>query len=209
MKVKHAERSKGDPKPKRGRPPGLTHPVGVLRQIIGQTQQEFARSLGNYSHHTIEAIERGALGLSEQLAQQISQKTDISVGWLLRGDPQAPPLDTHNRPYTRETFELAQVLEHPPPGGGVTLQELLGWASAKHCRRVLGIVASAAQKGAGNLCDYRLTEALDNLEKRFGYDPHSASAHGLTERLLQDGSVSPAELKPAKAKSKRKKKAPR
>jgi hypothetical protein len=73
----------------------------------------------------------------------------------------------------------------------------------------LGIIASAAQKGTGNLCDYKLTEALDNLEKRFGYDQHSASAHGLTEMLLQDGSVSQAELKPGKAKSKRKKKIPR
>ena len=137
MQVKYAELSKGDQKPKRGRPPHLTHPLGVLRNIIGKTQQEFALSLGNYSHHTIEAIERGALELSERLAQQISQKADISVGWLLRGDPKAPPLDTHNRPYTRETFELAQVLEHPPPGRGVTLQELLRWASDKHCRRVL------------------------------------------------------------------------
>lgn len=156
----------------RGRPPRLKHPVGVLRRIIGKTQQEFARLLGDYSHHTIEAIERGALRLSEGLAQQISEKTGINVGWLLRGDPKAPPLDTHERPYTKETFERARfhgpVIEHPAPGDFLTLQELRRWAD-KHCHQLLGILASAVQKGTVDLCDYRLTEALDVLERRFGH----------------------------------------
>src|SRR5258708_18345531 len=143
MQVKNSDPSKTYQKRKRGRPSHLRHPLGVLRSIIGKTQQEFALLLGDYSHHTIEAIERGALELSEQLAQEISKKTNISVGWLLRGDPQAPPVDTQNRRYTTETFELTRVLEHPPPGGGLTLQELLRWAADKHCRRVLGIMASA------------------------------------------------------------------
>ena len=146
MQFKNSDPSKTYQKPKRGRPPHLRHPLGVLRNIIGKTQQEFALFLGDYSHHTIEAIERGALELSERLAQEISKKTNINVGWLLRGDPQAPPVDTRSRRYTRKTFELAQVLDHPPPGDGMTLQELLHWAADKHCRRVLGILASARLK---------------------------------------------------------------
>lgn len=156
----------------RGRPPRLKHPVGVLRRIIGKTQQEFARLLGDYSHHTIEAIERGALRLSEGLAQQISEKTGVNAGWLLRGDPKAPPLDTHARPYTKETFERIRfrglVIDHPPPGDPWTLQAIRRWADT-HCQRLLGIMASAGQKGTVDLCDYRLTDALDVLERRFGH----------------------------------------
>ena len=185
MQVKNARPSNANQKRGRGRPPQLRHPLGVLRNIIGKTQQEFALLLGDYSHHTIEAIERGALELSEQLAQEISKKTNINVGWLLRGDPLAPPVDTQNRRYTPETFELAQVLEHPPPGGGLTLQKLLYWAADKHCQRVLGIMASAVEKGVAGLCDYRLTEALDKLEKRFGCDLSATSQRGVTQMLLR------------------------
>jgi len=185
MQVKKAQVGEANPKRGRGRPPQLRHPLGVLRNIIGQTQQEFALLLGDYSQHTIEAIERGALELSEQLAQQISERTKIDVSWLLRGDPKAQPVDIQNRRYTRETFELAQVIDHPPPGGGLTLQELLRWAEDKHCRRVLGIIASAIKKGAAGICEYRLTEALDKLEKRFGCDRHAASESGLIQMLLR------------------------
>ncbi len=202
MQVRNSGPSKTYQKRKRGRPPHLRHPLGVLRNIIGKTQQEFALLLGDYSHHTIEAIERGALELSEQLAQEISNKTNINVGWLLRGDPRALPVDTRNRPYTRKTFELARVREHPAPGGGLTLQELLHWAADKHCRRVLGIIASAVEKGTADLCDYRLTEALDNLEKRFGCDLHPTSQRGLIAMLMRS-QIGP---KPCKANSKAKKK---
>ena len=203
MQVKNYQPGNANQKRGRGRPPQLRHPLGVLRNIIGKTQQEFALLLGGYSHHTIEAIERRALELSEQLAQEISKKTNINVGWLLRGDPQAPPVDTQNRRYTKETFELAQVLDHPPPGGGaLTLQELLRWAAHKHCRRVLGIMASAVEKGTVGLCDYRLTEALDNLEKRFGCDLSPTSERGLTQMLLR----SQIGTKPGKANSKAKNK---
>ncbi len=156
----------------RGRPPHLKHPLGVLRRIIGKTQQEFARLLGDYSHHTIEAIERGALQLSEGLAQQISEKTGINLGWLLRGDPKAPPLDTHERPYTKETFERIRfrglVIDHPPPGDP----------------RLLGIMASAGQKGTVDLCDYRLTEALDVLERRFGHVHNVKSVEDMVRVLF-------------------------
>ena len=206
MPIKNSDPSKTYQKPKRGRPPHLRHPVGVLRNIIGKTQQEFALLLGDYSHHTIEAIERGALALSERLAQEISKATNINVGWLLRGDPQAPPVDTRSRRYTRKTFELAQVLDHPPPGDGLTLQELMHWAADKHCRRVLGILASAVQKGTAGLCDYRLTEALDSLEKRFGCDPDPTSQRGLTKMLLRSPAAFQIGQKPGKANSKAKKK---
>ncbi len=172
----------------RGRPPRLKHPLGVLRRIIGKTQQEFARFLGNYSHHTIEAIERGVLQLSEGLAQQISEETGINAGWLLRGDPKAPPFDTHERPYTKETFERTQiragVLMHPCPIDCWTLQELRRWGD-KHYERLMGIMASAVQQGTIDLCDYRLTEALDVLERRFGHVQNVKSVEDVLQVLSQ------------------------
>lgn len=134
----------------------------MLRRVIGKTQPQMAKMLG-CSAATIQSIEVGRLKMSERLAQRISRKTDINPAWLLQGDPLAPPMDTTGAPYTQESFELNQPINHPLPVIGVS-----DWLSGIW-RQVLGILASAHKRRELPLCEYKLRESLRALEKRFGY----------------------------------------
>jgi transcriptional regulator with XRE-family HTH domain len=72
------------------RPSPFRHPVAVLRNILEMSQTEFG-ALSDCSSRTIQAVELGKLPLSESLALRIAHSTGISIEWLLKGDPAAPP----------------------------------------------------------------------------------------------------------------------
>ena len=138
------------------------HPLAVLRRLLCKTQPEMAALLG-CAVVTVQFIEANRLKLSEKLAQTISRKTAISPAWLLKGDPLAAPLDTAGAPYTRETFESNQVIIHPPPVLGID-----DWLSGV-CSQILGISASAHSRKELPLCKFKINEALQALQNRFGY----------------------------------------
>ena len=110
------------------RPSPLRHPVAVLRQIIGLGQAELAALCGN-SDRTIQAVELRKLALSERLARKIAHATGVSVGWLLNGDPTAPPIAdspagifSPGAAYTHEVYEahraFQEVEDRAAAGGG-------------------------------------------------------------------------------------------
>jgi len=138
------------------------HPLAVLRRLIGKTQPQMATML-DCSAATIQSIEVRRLKLSEKLAQKISRRTDIHPGWLLKGDPLAPPVDTTGAPYAQETFERNQVIIHPPP-----VLRVDDWLS-EICFQILGILASAHSRKELALCEFKVNEALQGLQNRFGY----------------------------------------
>ena len=149
-----------------GRPvkaPKPKHPVAVLRHMIGKTQEEFAGLIG-YSAPTIESIEVGRLNLSEKLAQRISEKTGVNVGWLLRGNPQAHMIDQQGNPYTTQTFVEHALGEIPLPPLGEQIR-ILAVEQAGH---LASIILSAYDRGNYQLCMYKIQEALDELERQFG-----------------------------------------
>lgn len=89
----------------------LRHPLAVLRQLIGLRQDELGQ-LCDCSARTIQAVELLKLPLSESLALRIAQATGVSVGWLLDGKPEEPPIrdsqaiaDSREHGYTYEVFE--------------------------------------------------------------------------------------------------------
>jgi transcriptional regulator with XRE-family HTH domain len=62
------------------------HALAKLREEMGLTQEEFAQSIGSH-RRTVQDIERGKLRLSRRMAMRISEKTGVSVNWLIRGAP--------------------------------------------------------------------------------------------------------------------------
>ena len=57
---------------------------------------------------TVKSLEAGRLKLSEKTAKVISEKTGVSMGWLLSCDVRRPPVDQFGNPWTKETFESAE-----------------------------------------------------------------------------------------------------
>jgi transcriptional regulator with XRE-family HTH domain len=66
------------------RPSKAIHALAKLRGEMGLTQEEFAQSIGSH-RRTVQDIERGKLRLSRRMAMRISEKTGVSVNWLIRG----------------------------------------------------------------------------------------------------------------------------
>ena len=82
----------------------LRHPLAVLRTKLGLTQKEMADLVGRAAR-TIQSVELGTMPLSEGLARVIAEATGVGVGWLLEGDPTAPPRQEGGGTYTRGDFE--------------------------------------------------------------------------------------------------------
>src|SRR5436190_17076233 len=91
----------------------LRHTLAVLRTSLGLGQKEMGE-LVRCSKPTIQAVELGKLQLSQDLATRIQIATGADVGWLLRNDVTAPPIQINGEAFTRESFEnhRAQV-ENP------------------------------------------------------------------------------------------------
>src|SRR5687767_12494679 len=84
----------------------LKHPLAVLRITLKLTQKEMA-DICEVSWSTIQAIEHGILRMSEAVAERLSIKADVSIDWLLKGDPEAPMVSQNGEPYTKRHFEEA------------------------------------------------------------------------------------------------------
>jgi transcriptional regulator with XRE-family HTH domain len=82
--------------------------TAVLRLAIGLSAQEFSLQIGK-SLPTVKSLESGKLALSEATAAVISQKTGISLGWLLAGDTSAPMIDLEGKPWTIDNYERARA----------------------------------------------------------------------------------------------------
>jgi hypothetical protein len=156
------------------RPSEKRHPVAVLREICDLRQTEFADLIG-CSPVYLQKIEatpakKGGLPLSPKLAQRIFHETGVSLEWLRKGDPKAPPVSARGERYTRDIFVRAQAekkyYDRPHP-----------WFqnndALRCCARVVAILQSAAERGQYYMAMYELGAALDKLarEEKFGQKP--------------------------------------
>lgn len=82
----------------------LKHPLAVLRTTIGITQKEMADLL-NCSRQAVQGIELGSLDLSDEMAMRISSECDVSVEWLLAGNPAAPAKTRAGKTFSKATWE--------------------------------------------------------------------------------------------------------
>jgi transcriptional regulator with XRE-family HTH domain len=87
------------------RPSAENHPLAILRRILNWTQKEAAKRLG-VSPQTIQGIELGTRRLTEHNAQRITDRTGVSLDWLLSGNPKAMPLvEGEFNEFTKATHE--------------------------------------------------------------------------------------------------------
>jgi transcriptional regulator with XRE-family HTH domain len=142
-----------------------SHTLAVLRLRAGLTQKEMAAVL-HCSAPTIQAVELGRLNLSEKLAGMASLKTGISLAWLLENDVTKPPMDIKGRPYSKAIFEEYQAI------AGIKKDPQMQNEVALLCReqtvgRLHALLLRAFQDNNTELCAYKLSKALDELEKQF------------------------------------------
>jgi len=119
---------------------------------------------------TIQAVELGKLKLSEKLAGLISHKTGINVAWLLTNDVTRPPIDGEGAAYARAMFEESQAYDSYGSGLSVALsyRAIIG--------RLEALILRAYTDDKMPLCAYNLTQAFDELEKKFAvtHEDHEA-----------------------------------
>jgi len=159
----------------------LRHPLAVLRTTIGFTQKELA-SLVGCSRPTIQAIELGRLNLSAELAQKIAYSTGINVLWLLKNDPNQPPICADGRPFTTETFEAEQASFNRPATRKGEL-EAIRLEMITALERLAATSLSAYHKNDIWLWTYKVEELLQTLVTQFGED---ASLKKLAEKYYPE-----------------------
>src|SRR6266480_2705097 len=163
--------------------------AAVVRSIARETDWKWADIMGK-SIHTIRHLEAGTLRLSPAMATKMFHETGISLEWLLKGDPVAPPISGRGEPYSRAIFERAQAEKtpHDQPPSVLRHFDKLGF-----CARLIAILESASGKKDYYMALYKMHTALDSLQREFGIDeevyqhsgPHSVNASMAVEALKQ------------------------
>jgi hypothetical protein len=140
----------------------------VLRAIIGGAKglsdSHWADMLGK-SVHTIRHLEAGTLKLSAAMAAKMNYETGISIGWLMNGDPAAPPIDSFGEEYRKAVYDEVQAgkkyFAHVEEND-VKIDAL------EFLRTILNILVSANRKRNYHLTAYRIWKAVDELRTEFG-----------------------------------------
>lgn len=151
--------------------------VAVLGRIVGRSQAQLAE-LAGCSRPMIQAIELGQRNLSPGIAQRLAKATGASLRWLLDGKPRKP-IDSHGRPYTRETFDNHRAGQERTtlegmPDGIVELASALTFAA--------DILDVADERGCAVVAGWRIREALRPIAKDLGLRGHrSALTYGRTD----------------------------
>jgi transcriptional regulator with XRE-family HTH domain len=83
------------------RPSKAAHVLAKLRDELGLHQKELAERVGLH-WRTIQDVERGKTQLSRRNAMRISEKTGVSVNWLLANDPTREMVSVSGEPWSNQ-----------------------------------------------------------------------------------------------------------
>jgi transcriptional regulator with XRE-family HTH domain len=101
--------------------PALRHVLGQVRLQAGLSQSKLAKLLG-CAAVTVQRIEQGNLGLSEDLAAKVQEELGVSAAWLFDNDSMRPAVTPGGGLWTVNHYEFAQGarsgLTEEKPGGG-------------------------------------------------------------------------------------------
>jgi len=166
------------------RPSSKRTTVAALRTTLGLSVEQFAELIGK-SVSTVKSLETpGRLNLSEDTAVKISDETGISARWLLEGDPDKPMVcapgwenakfdGSYDDRYGRGTFEMVQAgkqIAKDPARKRYLRQQKRDAQSLELCSQWFGILAAARKDGKQEVAEYLLSQFIDQMKKRFGYD---------------------------------------
>jgi transcriptional regulator with XRE-family HTH domain len=87
--------------------PAKRHVLADLRIECGLSQRQMAKLVG-VAAISIQRIEQGTLGLSEELAAKVEYQFDVSASWLLENNRELPPFTPRHRLWGPEMFERQQ-----------------------------------------------------------------------------------------------------
>ncbi len=147
------------------RPSPKRHTLAVLRLIIGLTQKEMA-DLCECSTATIQAIELGKLKMSLTFADNVTNKTNVQLDWLMRNNVNAPPVDGYGKPYTLELFEEWRALLFNPPRDFTDFMRRKIYTRAcfdNALRQLASLFTHAYQHDRVEICNYKLNHQFDDL----------------------------------------------
>ena len=160
------------------RPSSKRTTVAALRTTLGLSVEQFAELIGK-SVSTVKSLETpGRLNLSEDTAVKISDETGISARWLLEGDPDKPMMADSSwgpdSPYYKSLFEhiqaTAQAMAKDPDHKRYLRHQKRDAQSLELCSQWFGILAAARKDGKQEVAEYLLSQFIDQMKKRFGYD---------------------------------------
>jgi hypothetical protein len=138
--------------------------AAVLRSIIEVKDSAWADMLGK-SVHTIRHLEAGTLKLSDAMAMKMVYQSGISIGWLMDGNPAAPPIAQDGREYTKKIYDEVQAKEKH---FATVSDYALGRGAIEFFRQILAIMLSANRQRKFHLAFYRTANAIVDLSDEFG-----------------------------------------
>ena len=158
-----------------GRRPNNDHPVAAVRSYLNLRQKDFAELI-SCSSATVQSIELGRLSLSLKLAARISDRTGVSMSWLMSGDvskpiPAAESTGYRFVEYTKEHFDLCQSRKMK-----IADEEHIEMILKLSTNDLKALWQSATRNGseASRMCAYQISNTLiglkDDLQKKFGMD---------------------------------------
>jgi transcriptional regulator with XRE-family HTH domain len=173
--------------------PAKRHVLADIRIECGLSQPELAKILG-CAAITVQKIEQGKLGLSEELAQKIEDQFDVSARWLLANDPKETAITKRGGLWSKELYEFAQgarsfVTEATPSGGrrfrpktgpqplAVAKDEFIAWKLADYCANIDAMLAATKGSPRQGILVHRLNTAVKSLLEDFRPDQSTLAAH--------------------------------
>jgi hypothetical protein len=119
----------------------------------------------NRSPHSVHDLECGRLELSAAMATKMNYETGIHIGWLLDGDPGAPPMSADGREYTEAIYAEVQAEKKY----FATVQDFNVQLNAQEVlRAICAILVNANRKRNYHLALYRTWKAINELRTEFG-----------------------------------------
>jgi transcriptional regulator with XRE-family HTH domain len=197
--------------------PAKRHVLADIRMQCGLTQRKLAKIL-DVALITIQRIEQGTLGLSEELAAKAQDELDVAAGWLLANDPSTAPVTSRNTLWNSELYEFAQgsrtsAKEDDVDGMKISIRsrvggiakgnddEFIAWRVAQYTRIIHAMLEATRGLPKQGILIHRLNKAFTALAEDFDQDQAILEKHGPTvERLKKAFSRSSQENSTAEKK---------
>jgi len=139
--------------------------AAVFRKIIGEKDSVWAEDILGKSVHTIRHLEAGTLKLSAGMAAKMCDESGISTGWLIDGNPAAPPISWDGKKYTKKIYDEVQARKKYL----ATVEDFAVKERAlESFRAICAILVNADRKRNYHLAVHRTVKAIQELRAEFG-----------------------------------------